>query len=189
MARIEDELLDALSKTKIRGKDWQLITCILKVHNRKEYITLGQFSHRTGMTIGHVCRGLKKLLAKNIILKSVEGEEIYYTINKNHASWTETTTIPVEVIKPKLEDIKVSKLFFEFYNMYPNKVNFLLTKKKWAELNPDDELARHIIERLGIWMQCEAWKKDKGKWIPAAHTFIMYRRWEDEPKTKQGWRK
>jgi len=190
MVRIEDDLLDALSKARIRGRDWQLLLCILKLHNRKEYITLYQFSRRTGISIKHVSNGLGRLISRNIILKHTEDEEIYYTINENTTMWIdEKKAVKSEnniIIKP--EEIKVSKLFFEFYNMYPNKINFLLTKKKWAELNPDDELAQYIIERLRLFMKSEDWIKDGGKWIPSAHAFIMYRRWEDEPKIKRGWK-
>jgi DNA-binding transcriptional ArsR family regulator len=190
MVRIEDDLLDALSKARIRGKDWQLICCILKLHNRKEYITISQFSHRTGISMRHVSNGLGRLISRNIILKYVEDTEIYYTINENTAMWIDEIKEiePGDDIIVKPDEIKVSKFFFEFYNMYPNKVNFLLTKKKWAELNPDDELAQYIIKRLKLFIRSEDWNRDGGKWIPAAHTFIMYRRWEDEPKIKKGWK-
>lgn len=197
MVRLQYELLDALSKATISGKCWQVLITILRNHEKKVYLTIQQFSYRTGIAPPNICRVLRHLLERNIILKYVENERIYYTINLNCEAWTEAKIVEheieevveeVEVIPVSKSEIVVSKYFFDFYNRYPNKVNFEFTKKKWAELNPDDELAQHILERLDLFIESDGWKEKDGKYIPSAHTFIMYKRWQDEPKNKKGWK-
>jgi len=73
-----------------------------------------------------------------------------------------------------------SKLFDEFYALYPKKVAKADAQKAWVKINPDEELFDTIMLKLRILVDTDGWKKEDGKFIPYPATWLNKRRWEDE---------
>jgi len=81
---IANELAEALARIRISGEEWQVLWVILrktwgwkvhpkdkKSHEKKKMdaISLSQFVEMTGISKPHICRALKNLLTKRIIIK------------------------------------------------------------------------------------------------------------------------
>jgi hypothetical protein len=71
--------------------------------------------------------------------------------------------------------------FEVFWLEYPRKVGKYKAHQVWNRLGIFEHMA--IIKGLKLWKQTEQWHTDEGQWIPYASTFLMQRRWEDEPWT------
>ncbi len=73
------------------------------------------------------------------------------------------------------------ELSFEcFYEKYPKHISRQTAKKSWDRINPSEDLARTIFQRLEVHKQSEQWVKDRGQFIPHPATWLNQRRWEDE---------
>jgi hypothetical protein len=68
-----------------------------------------------------------------------------------------------------------------FWNLYPRKVGKGRAMQYWSKLKPQEE--EKALLGLKMWKQTEQWNRDDGKYIPYASTFLVQRRWEDEPWT------
>lgn len=76
--------------------------------------------------------------------------------------------------------------FSAFWDAYPRKVGKVQASKSWAKLNPDSALQGQIFKSLEWQTQQPDWKKDGGKFIPHAATWLNGRRWEDERPQSSG---
>ncbi len=70
--------------------------------------------------------------------------------------------------------------FDYFWKQYPRKVNKAQAKKAWAKLKPSEELQAEMVSAVTKFAATEDWKKESGRFIPHAGTWISDRRWEDE---------
>lgn len=71
--------------------------------------------------------------------------------------------------------------FDEFWRAYPRRDAKQDAIKAWRLLNPNDETRKGMLAALD-WQRCQpGWRKDGGRFIPLAATWIRGRRWEDEP--------
>lgn len=184
MIQIQDEILDAFARFRVPGECWQVLSVILK---RNKTITfLSQFVNLTGLKRSAVHRSIHRLVSMNVILKEVNGKKISYSLNENYNSWIQVKKV---IERQEVEMPEVSKGFFDFWNSYPKsaRLNFELAKREWIKLNPSDELAQEIVNSLTLWIKSDQWKKDNGKYVPSAHSFLIYKRWNDTPQIKKNW--
>lgn len=70
--------------------------------------------------------------------------------------------------------------FAAFWDRYPRKVGKQAAYKAWGRLNPDSDLKISIFAALEKQKATEQWRRDDGKYIPHASTWLNGRRWEDE---------
>ena len=88
--KIANELLEAISRVNLSSYEFRIMMAIIRktygFNKKTDYISLTQLEKVTGIKACHVCRTLKKLNAKNMIIKngSVQG------IQKNYDLWTIT---------------------------------------------------------------------------------------------------
>lgn len=75
------------------------------------------------------------------------------------------------ILSPELE-----KSFVKFWAAYPRHESPQEARKRWGQLNPDDELENKIHEAIKILKKTEQWQRGKA---PYASTFLNNRRWED----------
>lgn len=73
--------------------------------------------------------------------------------------------------------------FREFWETYPRKIAKQDALKAWKKLNPTPELQQRILSAVAIAVKSEQWRRDGGKFIPHASTWLNGRRFEDEGLT------
>lgn len=79
-----------------------------------------------------------------------------------------------------------SNTFFDqFWAEYPRKASKQAALKAWNKIDPDEALARQIIQAVERFKRDPSWQQDNGRYIPYAATFLNNRRWEDEPPEGQ----
>jgi hypothetical protein len=126
---------------------------------------------------------------KDVFFKFLQSEKLLNESSKTEKSIRESTSENNKEItteKKTLPSNKGDKYFSKFWDIYPNQLNFPLAKKEWKTLNPDDELALLIIRKVKEFKDSGRW--DDPKYIPAAHTFLKYKRWTDKiPSNEPEW--
>lgn len=89
--RIANELMEALTRTRIAGEARQVFDCILRktygYHKTEDAISLSQFCLATNLKKPNVVRSISKLIAVNLIIKKDNDKENLYSINKNFDTW------------------------------------------------------------------------------------------------------
>ncbi len=85
-------------------------------------------------------------------------------------------------ISPKGELSLKNNTFDEFWEIYPNKSAKVSALKAWNKLNPSESLVNIIMSALKTQCNSYQWKKEEGRFIPHASTWLNDRRWEDAPK-------
>ena len=103
--RIANEILDALMRTYISPNQWQILVCIVRktygYKKKVDYIANSQIQHATGLGKSVVCRALRELRERNIIIRTgkVSG------IQKDWEKWKVSSTANPSVAN---QDEKVS---------------------------------------------------------------------------------
>ena len=69
--------------------------------------------------------------------------------------------------------------FAEFWSTYPRKDGKANASKAWGKLKPDDELQATILAAIAVQRQSDQWRRDGGKYVPHASTWLNGQRWED----------
>ena len=69
------------------------------------------------------------------------------------------------------------KMFLEFWELYPRKVDKEGCRKAFKRINKLKEVFPEIIRALEIQRQSEQWTKDNGQFIPYPKTYIHQERW------------
>jgi len=89
--KIANELVDVFCSHRLSGEEWQIIWSVFnktyRWHRKDDWISLSQFVEMTGMQKSNISRALKKLLNKNIIIKS----DNKYMFNKYYKEWVDTS--------------------------------------------------------------------------------------------------
>lgn len=70
--------------------------------------------------------------------------------------------------------------FDEFWAAYPRHVAKQDAVKAFAKLRADDALLRRILDSLAAAKASPDWRKDDGRFVPHAATWLNGKRWEDE---------
>lgn len=90
--KIANELLEAISKVNLSSYELRIIMAIMRktygYSKKQDYISLSQLEDITGIKSCHVCRTLKKLKEKNMLV----GNGHCHGIQKDYELWTITQT-------------------------------------------------------------------------------------------------
>lgn len=70
--------------------------------------------------------------------------------------------------------------FDAFWALYPVKKAKEMAFKAWVKLAPDDDLQDIILKAVALHSTSDEWKRDGGKFIPHAATYLNQKRWEDQ---------
>ena len=99
----------------------------------------------------------------------------------------EKESLPVAAAEPAKPRIltQYTAAFSEFWSKYPRGEGKAEAFKAWQKLKPDAELIGRINTALERQKQSQQWKRDGGRYIPHASTWLNQRRWEDELKSNQ----
>lgn len=76
---------------------------------------------------------------------------------------------------------KNESLFSRFWQAYPRKTSKAQAEKAFLKLGVDETLLRGMLSALEWQCKDASWRKDGGKYIPYAASWLSGRRWEDEP--------
>ncbi len=217
---IANDIAEKLSSYRLTGEEYQVLWVIWRKtwgwHKKKDWISLSQFESATHIKKPNIIRTIKKLLAKNIIIKEdnriiLEDNEyhIRYGFNKNFDSWkslSKKITLSKKIIAVIKEDKRSlsSKIptkenytketitkereskFASFWLAYPRKKNKGEAEKAWAKIKPDNNLTEKIISSIDLAKQSKEWIKENGDFIPYPATWLNAKGWEDEIEEKKG---
>lgn len=70
--------------------------------------------------------------------------------------------------------------FFVFWKLYPRHDIIGAAMREWKTLSPDGDTLEMILSDVKKRLESWDWKKDQGKWIPFAHTYLRDQRWLDK---------
>jgi len=76
--------------------------------------------------------------------------------------------------------IASERLWCMFWSNYPKKTFETEARQTWDELNPDEALADKILQSLEKAKHGEQWKKENGRFINKAVTWLKNKPWEGE---------
>ena len=89
--KISTELIEAKSKCRISGSENQIWECVIRQtygwQKKMDVISLSQFMLKTGMDKSRICKSIRKLVNRKMIVKKGNGDSISYGIQKNYAEW------------------------------------------------------------------------------------------------------
>jgi len=89
--KIATEIMEALTKYRIPGEQMQCLLFIIRKtygwNKKEDSIALSQFVDATGINMPNVCRALKGLIDKNIIIKKDNRAIAKYLFNKKYKTW------------------------------------------------------------------------------------------------------
>jgi len=141
--RIADEIMEALIRYRIPGEQMQCLLLII----RKTYgynkiwdtISNSQFVEYTGLKKPNVCRAVKSLIEKNVVIKKDNTYIPTYCFNKNYKKWKalskKITVIKSDILVlskkiPTIDSITIdNKANFKFEKKVPVPKNICLTKE------------------------------------------------------------
>ncbi|MHC4523782.1 MAG: replication protein [Planctomycetota bacterium] len=195
--RIANEIVEALSRIRISGEESQCLWVVLRKtygwNKKEDRISLSQFALATGLKIPNVCRALRKLVSKKIvvIIKKDSSNITIYRFNKNFDTWiplskkiqgvskliTDTIKNDNKPLSKKIHTIDNTKdtiqktntcaRFEEFWKTYPKKRAKRAALKAWKSLNPSKDLTGKILNAVEAQKACPSWTKDNGQFVPA----------------------
>jgi len=100
---IANEIMEELGKINLSPYESRILWIIFRKtygwKKKVDRISLSQFAESTNISIPHICRSLKKMVAKNIITQIGNGYYVTYSFQKNYKQWK---PLPKQVIPPKL---------------------------------------------------------------------------------------
>ena len=76
-------------------------------------------------------------------------------------------------------------LFEGFWKAYPRKENRAAALRAWKKLAPDLELCHIMADALRWQRETDQWTQDGGQFIPSPASWLLGRRWEDEPGPRE----
>jgi len=151
--RIANELLEAYGLTRIPGEARQVLDVIIRKTygwgKKKDIIALSQFCLATGLPKSSVIRGIKKLLAMNLVYQKVNASGTEYGINKDYSAWkpfTKKSTV-TKTSTSVYENVK--KPFTKKRHTKETTTKETITKDKGSRFTPPtvDEVAEYCKER------------------------------------------
>ena len=206
--RIADEIMDALIRYRIPGEQMQCLLLIIRktygINKVWDAISNSQFVEFTKLNKSNVCRALRELIKKNIVVKKDNGYISSYCFNKRYQAWKvlskKITVVKKDnkVLSKKTNTIDTITIdnngFKTFYKAYPHKKDPKQAQKTWEKLTKKNELPNieilltainnQIIERKYLIENekfCPPWK-NPSTWLNAGS-------WANEVKTVESDRK
>lgn len=89
--KIANELLDALCQTRVSGESRQVLDAIIRktygFNKKSDMISLSQLCIMTDLTKSTVCRAIRTLKMRNMIITKPRGYCTEYEINKKYSEW------------------------------------------------------------------------------------------------------
>lgn len=76
--------------------------------------------------------------------------------------------------------------FEVWWRGYPRKVSKADAEKAWLKVDPNPDLQATLTKAVAAQCQWDTWKRDGGRYIPHAATWLNARRWEDEADAVAG---
>ena len=76
---------------------------------------------------------------------------------------------------------RLSKLFADFWSVYPKKHSKQDADKAFHKLNPSPELFATILEAVSRQTLWEQWMKNDRQYVPLPATWLRGQKWNDEP--------
>lgn len=73
--------------------------------------------------------------------------------------------------------------FDDFWAIYPNRKAKQDAFKAWSKLKPNAELQVSILKAIAEQCQGEDWRKEGGRFVPHAATWLNGKRWLDEGRS------
>lgn len=112
------EVLEALIRYRIPGEQRQCLDFIIRKtygYNKKEdRISNSQFVESTGMNKANVCRSLRELSKKQLIIKNDNTSPPTYQFNKHYSEWAvlskKTTVVNIATAVVEKDNILLSKV-------------------------------------------------------------------------------
>ena len=176
-----------------------------KIKRGQVVTSLSSLAEETGMSVQNVKTALKHLISTNEVTNISTDRYRIITVVKydEYQSLTMSLTTcqqsPNKVLTKSQQhhnnDNNVNKgtmyiqspakagagpSFDQFWSAYPKKVAKAAAQKAWTKLSPDDGLVNRIMDSLRKLKGSDEWKRDDGRYIPHASTWLNGRRWEDE---------
>ncbi len=88
----ENDILKALVRAELSGTEYQVILLVIRqtygFKKKEDWISLSQFQGITGKSREALCKYIKRLVNKKILVKhSTPGKNAYFSLNKNFDTW------------------------------------------------------------------------------------------------------
>jgi len=188
---ITKNIMEAFAKLSLSGVEWKiLLYCMF----HESFLSLNEIAYATNIHINSAWQALVVLEKRNIIVCQRKGKHkiTVVTLNPDTSKWkfakTKKTKEETILKQKKSQKIIAPKLFWEFWKVYPKKIQLVNASREWKKLNPDEELSNFIISQVGKFKTSEEWKKNNGKYVPSPHNFIGDKRWNDNLTYIRDWR-
>ncbi len=134
--RIANELLEAISLSKLNGSEHQVFWVIVRktygYQKKDDPISLSQFCLATRINKQNVCRALSNLITKNMIIKSDKDKITKYRIQKDYTTWKPLSNMITlsNPIKPVINSDKEIVINSETHKRKKNTKETLTKEKK-----------------------------------------------------------
>src|SRR5574344_2572674 len=103
---IANEIMDNIIKLQLAGSEWKLLLFVFRktygFNKKQDLISLSQFQKACSLNRTQVCKGLKSLVSRLILLKDNNG----LSFNKNFNQWIVSKLIPSIKID-NLDSVKI----------------------------------------------------------------------------------
>lgn len=91
---IANEILEKLLQFRIDGREFRILLAIIRktygFHKKKDRIPLSQLADMTKISRHHICKIVKDLEAKKLIIVDREGMITVYSLNKDYEKWVKS---------------------------------------------------------------------------------------------------
>lgn len=158
---IANEIAEHLAYYRLSGEEYQVLWVILRKtwgwKKKSDFIALSQFQKYTKMKKPNICRALKKLESKNIIIKKDNAIANEYRFNKDFDSW-----------KPLSKKITVIK---KDNRSLSKKIHTKETNTKEIYIVQAQKLGELILERKPDYK--DVLKEKERDWVNWANTFRL----------------
>lgn len=147
--KIANELLEALARFRIPGEQRQCLDIIFRktygFNKKEDRISNKQFRKATGLNKSNVCRAIRQLILKKIVVKSDNSYVPSYCFNKKYQEWVGLSKMTTKVVKndnkrlSKVTDTKdntkenIKKSKKEKFDPQKNKPDFI-PEKDWNDI-------------------------------------------------------
>ena len=116
--KIANEILDALCRFRIPGEQRQCLDVIFRktygFNKKLDEISNSQFCTATGLNKANVCRAIKQLVVKKVVVKSDNKRTATYCFNKNFEQWKQlskvTTVVKTDNNRCQKRQLELSKV-------------------------------------------------------------------------------
>jgi len=164
--KIANELLEALLKINLSNYEFRVFMAILRktygYHKKGDWLSLSQLSKLTGIQTPNICRTVKKLMAKNMLIKNgkitgIQKDYDHWNIIHTDSIQIDNTIIQADNKKLSIQtDTKERKKLIQ--KKRSNALNGANREKEWNRIKekreddykytPIPEEAKEIIKRI-----------------------------------------